>query len=144
MTIYVHEMLFHPSLISKDGFSKNEALVYSYLLAKQWVYEWEMEQKDERERDERRHKGWPVPEPWRFDGWFVCTQQEIQESLDIAPSVQATIIKKLIERGVIKTKRKGMPSQRFFHMVKDSEVENFFDEPNPKKRRKSNGSEKKV
>lgn len=51
-------------------------------------------------------------------GWFYCTSNTLERDLAIPQQVQTRILKKLKERGYIKTERRGIPSKRHVRLVR--------------------------
>lgn len=56
------------------------------------------------------------------DGFFYATEVDIQESTTFTKRVQAPAIAKLVEIGLIETKRAGLPAKRYFRIICDREL----------------------
>jgi len=50
------------------------------------------------------------------DGWFYCKISTMENELCLKRTKQQTIIKKLVELGLVETTRKGLPAKRFFRI----------------------------
>lgn len=79
----------------------NAAVIYSALLSKSSYYS-EHEMLD--------------------DGWFYSTIEDLNESTLLTGRQQSTAIKKLVETGLIKCKRRGLPAKRYFYINNDVEL----------------------
>ena len=79
----------------------NEAIIYSALIAKQVYYE-QREMLD-------------------GEGWFYSTVNDLEESTALTKRQQCCSVKVLVEVGLIKSEKRGMPARRCFRVVKDVE-----------------------
>lgn len=88
-TISVNRPLAHALGLS-------EAVVYAALLAKhEWYSQHDM----------------------LTDGWFYSTVDDLEESTALSRDQQSRCIKRLIEAGLIRIKKLGLPAKRFFYIV---------------------------
>ena len=79
----------------------NAALIYSALLSKSGYYS--------------AHK-------MLDDGWFYSTIEDLNESTLLSGRQQSTAIKKLVDAGLIRCERKGLPAKRYFYIENDIEL----------------------
>ena len=61
------------------------------------------------------------------DGFFYSTIADLEESTTLTKRQQRAAIKVLIDKGLIKRKRCGMPAKRYFRVLDDTElIDNFL------------------
>lgn len=61
------------------------------------------------------------------DGFFYSTIADLEESTTLTKRQQSAVIKVLIDKGLIKRKRCGMPAKRYFRVLDDTElIDNFL------------------
>lgn len=51
------------------------------------------------------------------DGWFPCTVDKVQTETKLSADQQTLALKKLVEVGLIETKRKGLPARRYIRIA---------------------------
>lgn len=60
------------------------------------------------------------------DGFFYSTIADLQESTTLIKRQQKDAIKVLIDKGLIKRKRCGMPAKRYFRVLDDTELSDIL------------------
>ena len=57
--------------------------------------------------------------------WFFSTQENIQDKTGLSPYEQRETIKLLIEKGLIETKKQGIPCKNYYRVCLEQVVKNF-------------------
>lgn len=60
------------------------------------------------------------------EGWFYCTQEDLERSTTFGRKTQQAAIKHLVEEGFLEYQVSGMPAKRYFRLINDPEKLNEF------------------
>lgn len=63
----------------------------------------------------------------KYKGWFYCTMNKMEWELGIGQDKQSRVINKLIERGLIETRRVGTPIMKRWITIKSDKLDELVD-----------------
>ena len=69
---------------------------------------------------------WNVDKYGKFDGYFFCTIEELEDETTLSGYFQRNAFKNLEEKGFIKTSLRGVPAKKYFKVVESKLIDTFI------------------